>query len=253
MSKKDDWLSNDWDDAPECIRDRMQRMSKRRSITLLDVLGAVFVLCVTAISAQLIHKHLLKSDTLQSAELSVPPSVVESAQVPVSEEPISLPSIDLNTQPKGLDECLKPGNVIDESVVRCRYGERQKPMAKPPGQGMVSAEYLNNYKSQKANSVAPQRVSKRVENDSHWVDKWSGGGRYLAHWQVVDNHIDGTSVCSNHKRGSIDYRECRKGAKQFYKEQCKAWEVRWNVDNQDWSKQMQRRYCGAASSFSPVG
>jgi hypothetical protein len=231
----------------------MQRMSKRRSITLLNVLSAVFVLSAIAISAHLTYKYLIEPDTLHPIALSVSVPVIHSAQAPVAEAPISLPSIDLDTQPKALDECLKPGNVIDESVIRCRYGERQKPVAKPPGQGMVSAEYLSKYKSQKANAVAPQRVSKRVENDSHWVDKWSGGGKYLAHWQVVDNRIDGTSVCSNHRRGSIDYRECRKGAKQFYKAQCKAWGERWNADSQDWSKQMQRRYCGAASSFSPMG
>ncbi|MDH4609833.1 hypothetical protein E8F12_14910 [Pseudomonas sp. BN102] len=37
---------------------------------------------------------------------------------------------------------------------------------------------------------------------------------------MFNNRIDGASVCANHKRGSIDYRECRKGAKQFFKEKC---------------------------------
>lgn len=100
----------------------------------------------------------------------------------------------------------------------------------------------------------PQRVTRtrQIEHDGHWVDKWSGGARYYAKWMVVNNNIDSSSVCTNHKRGSVDYRECRKGAKQFFKEQCKAWRSSYDAD-QAWNERMKIRYCSAANSFSPMG
>jgi len=30
---------------------------------------------------------------------------------------------------------------------------------------------------------------------------------------AVNNYIDSSRVCANHRKGSIDYRECRKAAK----------------------------------------
>lgn len=36
------------------------------------------------------------------------------------------------------------------------------------------------------------------------------------------NHIDGTDACANQRNASIDYRACRKGAPQFFHEQCRS-------------------------------
>ena len=92
-----------------------------------------------------------------------------------------------------------------------------------------------------------------IEKHGEWIDKWSGGARYYATWTIVNNYIDGGSVCSNHRRGSIDYRECRKGAKQFFKDECRVWGERWQSDREPRSDRMKQRYCSAASSFSPMG
>lgn len=106
---------------------------------------------------------------------------------------------------------------------------------------------------QQASSSQSQTRRVQRERDGHWIDKWSGGARYYAEWVIVKNHIDGTSVCANHRRGSIDYRECRKGAKQFFKDECKGWSDRYSSDRKDWSDRMKQRYCSAASNFNPMG
>ena len=92
-----------------------------------------------------------------------------------------------------------------------------------------------------------------TETDMQTVPKWSGGGAYLASWNIVNNYIDGGSVCGNHKRGSIDYRECRKGAKQYFKQECRKWESRYQSDREVRSDLLKQRYCSAASGFSPMG
>ncbi|MCY1365244.1 hypothetical protein D9M69_520830 [compost metagenome] len=93
---------------------------------------------------------------------------------------------------------------------------------------------------------------KTVEKETHGIPKWDGGG-YIASWTVVDNYIDGGTVCGNYKRGSIDYRECRKGAKQFFKNECRAWGERWENHREPRNDRMKQRYCSAANSFSPMG
>lgn len=104
---------------------------------------------------------------------------------------------------------------------------------------------------QQPNQQATTR-RRSIEKDARWIEKWSGGGSYYATWTIVNNYIDNGSVCDNHKRGSIDYRECRKGAKQFFKAECRGWGERLQQDREPSSELMKQRYCSAASSFSPM-
>ncbi|UUD65146.1 hypothetical protein D16iCDA_05590 [Pseudomonas seleniipraecipitans] len=120
---------------------------------------------------------------------------------------------------------------------------------------------VNTYKPtpapvQQIASVEQPRQQQRTvqrERTSRWIKNWNGGTNYLAEWISVNNHIDGTTVCANHKRGSIDYRECRKAAKQHYHEECRTWRSRYSEDRKDRSDRMRERYCGAASGFNPMG
>lgn len=100
-----------------------------------------------------------------------------------------------------------------------------------------------------------QRQTKQVsrERTSRWIKSWNGGSNYLAEWLSVNNYIDGTSVCANHRRGSIDYRECRKAAKQHFHEECRTWRDRYDSDRKTSTDRMKTRYCSAASSFNPMG
>ncbi|MDX1365935.1 hypothetical protein [Pseudomonas sp.] len=110
------------------------------------------------------------------------------------------------------------------------------------------AHYLAQYHTDQANrSRTPARRSGSREVDVKRIKGWNGSGYYVAEWHALDKRIDSSSVCVNHRRGSIDYRECRKAAKVHFREQCRAWEKRWTRDGQEWSKQMEQRYCSAAN------
>ncbi|HHM5138058.1 TPA: hypothetical protein ACRNAC_005981 [Pseudomonas aeruginosa] len=100
-----------------------------------------------------------------------------------------------------------------------------------------------------------QHQAKRVsrERTSKWIKSWNGGTNYLTEWLSVNNYIDSTSVCANHRRGSIDYRECRKAAKQHFHEQCRIWRARYDNDRKTNSDRMKTRYCSAARNFNPMG
>lgn len=262
MANRDDWQGNDWDDAPDYIRKRMQGLSRRRGINLLDLLNGFAVLGVVTLALYLLYTHGFLRDRLLPqtpvAEVSEQlPTAADPYRIPQHLEPIQPSSTALQpSEPARLSDCMGADKVIDESVVRCRYGElpRSAPPDQAQAQGMVSGQYLARYRAEKTGVAdASPGAAARVEHDSQWVPKWSGGGSYLAAWQVLDNRIDYTSVCSNHRRGSIDYRECRKGAKQFFKDQCRAWRARWEADRGAGNRRMEQRYCSAGNGFSPMG
>lgn len=115
-----------------------------------------------------------------------------------------------HSTPLSLDECIKPGNVIDQNVLTCRYGEHPAPINLT--HNMVSPEYLAQYKADQNRRIQHPRLSLQGSSDQAMVRQWDGAGAYLAQWNIYANRIDGSSVCANHRSGSIPYRECRKGA-----------------------------------------
>lgn len=140
---------------------------------------------------------------------------------------------------------------LPEAVPEFRHlpaPEVQTPKAAP--QGLVSQAYLERFRAERSR---PRVQSNPLqEQDSQWIDSWDHRQRYLAHWSISDNAIDGSSVCDNQRRGSIEYRECRKGAKVFFREQCRGWARRAGSDGEPWSERMKARYCSADSAFSPL-
>nr|WP_312231896.1 hypothetical protein [Pseudomonas sp.] len=86
------------------------------------------------------------------------------------------------------------------------------------------------------------RATQRRERESQAIIGWDKK-IYYAVWDVIDNVVDGGSVCANYKKGSFEYRECRKGVKQFFHDNCKS----------DINDRLNQRYCSAKSSFSPLG
>jgi hypothetical protein len=176
--------------------------------------------------------------------LAVHPAPVSMPALPTSSMSAAAPEIRIQPQP--LSECLAAGTVINEQVLRCRFGAVPRPQTEAePSHGMVSAAYMAKYVAQR--NAGPQTGSggRKVGSETYWISGWDGNGSYEATWQVVNNEVDSTSVCLNYRRGSIEYRECRKGAKQWFKDRCRT------ADGL--SENTRRRYCSAASSFSPMG
>lgn len=176
--------------------------------------------------------------------LAVYPAPVSMPALPVSSMPAAAP--EKRIQPQPLSECLAAGTVVDEQVLRCRFGAVPRTQTEAEsGHGMVSAAYMAKYVAERNARPQTSSGSRQVGSETHWISGWDGNGSYEATWQVVNNEIDSTSVCLNYRRGSIEYRECRKGAKQWFKDQCRS--------ASSPSDATRRRYCSAASSFSPMG
>lgn len=271
----DERLKADRDDAPLSVQAWLRERQHARASPLRRVANVFGLLAVFAFSCYLLAEYSGLGDRLKAKThgllnpaapaIALPsinqgrPTPRQSAdpyRIPQHLEPIlpdTLTSAPI-PDPHPLADCIKAANLIDENVVTCRYGALPRDQRPTPSSGMVSARYLAQYQADQAKrSRTPAGRSASREVDKVWIERWGGGGSYLAEWHALDNRIDSSSVCVNHRRGSIDYRECRKAAKVHFREQCRAWEKRWARDGQEWSKQMEQRYCSAANGFSPMG
>ena len=176
-----------------------------------------------------------------------------AASMPIKLEPYAGPNVVRHEQPvevQPLDTCLKDGNVIDENVLNCRFGQLPRPAQKVAPQGMVSPGYMADFKSDQTRSK-PVRAAPQAEVSRIAIREWDGRNRYEARWSSIDNRIDGSTVCANFPPDSVERRECRKAAKVYFKEACSDWGIRGRRDHDDASKRMEQRYCEAMNSFQP--
>lgn len=168
-------------------------------------------------------------------------------------EPYAGPNVVRHEQPievQPLDTCLKDGNVIDENVLNCRFGQLPRPAQKVAPQGMVSPGYMADFKSDQTRNK-PVRAAPQAEVSRIAIREWDGRNRYEAQWRSIDNRIEGSSVCTNFPPDSVERRECRKAAKVYFKEACSDWGIRTRRDHDEPSKRMEQRYCEAMNSFQP--
>lgn len=222
--------------------DRVPRRSSRRSVRYLGCRLFLLLLCLSAAFYGLKYYPSRLQPVATDAQAS---TATASTPVPpiytTTAAPTALPLVD----------CIKPDNLIDEAVVTCHYGHYPQATAQTTGSGMVSAQYMARFKAERPVPHRAHSAHEGIEQATLW--QWDGKRTYFAQWLVEANRIDDTSVCSNYRRGSIEYRECRKGAKVYFRDQCREWGKRWEQNAAAVSRSAQERFCNAASTFNPMG
>ena len=93
----------------------------------------------------------------------------------------------------------------------------------------------NRPKAERHNQRVIQSNLERVA----WTNARGAQTEYRVYYEYDSTHITFASVCSNYRQGSIDYRNCRKAAKQWFGQRCNT------------STGLGRMYCQADSSFRP--
>lgn len=230
-------MRSDWDDAPNRL--------KYRKNEGLRLGVALFVGCTVTATALFFGAKFLKRDS--------PPAPESSAQY--------IPRYDFSETPESSASSAEEQFWSDVNKRNQEENQRQKQTVfndnnyTPKGAvNVVSMEGVRESAAYQGSGEQEREVSENtVEHESQFIRGWSGDEGYTANWTAINNRIDSRSVCANYRRGSIDYRECRKAAKQHFHEQCREWRDQADNDREAWSIRMQRRYCSAASGFSPMG
>ncbi|MCS3469293.1 hypothetical protein M2401_003031 [Pseudomonas sp. JUb42] len=224
--------------------DRPQRNRKRRSGITRAVCWASLVLALCMAAVVFAFRDL--------PPLVKPDAIAFQTPYPVVADPV--PPIYTTTHApakRPLSDCIKPGNLIDEAVATCHYGQFPQATTQTNGAGLVSAQYMARLKADRPAPHQNRTALASVEQATIW--QWDGKRTYFAQWLVEANRIDDSSVCGNYRRGSVEYRECRKGAKVYFRDQCQSWGKRWDQSGGVGSKVAQERFCSAASNFNPIG
>lgn len=223
-------LSADEEDAPH---------SRRRTYSNKSHLRRTVMLCLALVCAMGYGIFYFNGP---AAPAPVQPPIPYSAETPAATfTHRSEPGIETGRRPQALADCIGDDNLINEAVATCRFGKFPDPAHLPSAQGMVSTQYMQQYKTERESARQRQSASQTVAHAS--VLQWDRKRSYRAEWLITDNHIEGSSVCRNFRSGSIEYRECRKGAKVFFREQCRSPST---------SAAARQRYCSAEGSFNPL-
>ncbi len=208
---------------------------------------ALLVIIAAAVYGSLLLNGLLGNDAALPLE-----TPLASLPQPGSNPVPPIYTADALSTPKPLADCIKPDNIIDEAVATCRYGHFPRAAEDSRAQAMVSASYMARYKAGQQQPARGRRAeAPNVERATVW--QWDGKRTYAAQWSITDNRIEGGSVCANYRRGSIEYRECRKGAKVYFREKCREWGTRRSQQGSDASQAIEQRFCSAGDGFNPLG
>ncbi len=256
-------MKSDWEDAPSHLRSK-KKPTPWRMVAILSVGSAIAWTVITLFAKPIV----IDVDQLKQAiHIDGKPLLGQpSAPQPNNESEKNLKLRSAPAAPPKHQHTYQSSNP-PQSHASIHWTEEEKSRA------IVSAQNVfndRNYTPQKpANTYTPPAIHRVVtgpqktqqyqanwvsrDKTSKWIKSWNGGTSYLAEWLSVNNYIDSPTVCANHRRGSIDYRECRKAAKQYFHEQCRIWRARYDNDRKARSDRMKTRYCTAASSFNPMG
>ncbi|MGA6099191.1 hypothetical protein ACPESN_15150 [Stutzerimonas marianensis] len=233
-------MKSEWDDAPEYLRSK-KKDSPWRFVAILGI-GSVVLLGLAALFAEPIALDInqIKSGTnvtgktwfnqepTASANSVSEPSLAqydtqESSAAPEAkgQRPLTEAEIDWFEAASARAMESKQTAFSDENYTPRPVANTMQP---PPARYYVSSSSSNTQK----------RSETRETNMSNWSwenghNKQRVGGQFQ--WTVVNDQIDFSSVCQNYKRGSLIYRDCRKGAKVAFKQMCGQYKPACSAEN----------------------
>lgn len=236
-------MRSEWDDTPEYLRNR-KKSSPWRLLAFLGIGSAVVsALAITFGKPIVLDVNQIK----QGIYVGGKPWFNQEPVQPM--QPVSRPSIASYEAP--------PAEPAPAPQQRRLSQEEIEWFAKRTAEAIQSRQTSfndDNYTPRPAaNTIQPpparyyaasstsgtqKRSISRETHQSNW--SWENGpnrrridGQF--EWTVVNDKIDYDSVCQNYKRGSLIYRDCRKGAKVAFKKMCSQYEPA----------------CAAANNFMP--
>ncbi|HBC01440.1 MAG TPA: hypothetical protein DC032_12900 [Pseudomonas sp.] len=104
---------------------------------------------------------------------------------------------------------------------------------------------INTMPAPKPALYAASTQSKRVPHKpvlqtGHWTRMGADrkGTRHKIEWQTVNGWIQYHTVCQNERRGSIEYRDCRKAAKEYFVHRCRT--------------EKRKAFCAVENNYNPL-
>lgn len=234
----------DRDDGPRRLKRGARDNTARRVITITAVLGSGLLLYLNGNVWDPGPNHVDSGHQQSVIEMERPDPSQQAQPVAVDAEP---------QPPRPTAEMA-----FWEQVERDR--KRQAPTVAPDSEREVVARQTTfndaNYKppkqvniiqsvpvesTQRSTRTRAQGLSGSKAASVLWEDARGNTSRWKTTFDFHNNRIDNSSFCLNLGKGSLSYRDCRKGAQQWLKGQCRS--------GGSISDEWRRMYCHAYSSF----
>lgn len=232
-------MRSDWEDVPEHLRSK-KKQGPWRFLAILGIGSAVIAALVLTLGKPIV---LDMNQIKQGIHIGGKPWFNQEPSQPM--QPVSRPSVASYETPTSApqqrqlsQEEIEWFEAASARAIESKQtsfnDENYTPrstvntMQPPPGR----------YYASNSSSSTQKRSVTREAHLSTWSwenghNKQRVGGQFQ--WITVNDKIDFNSVCQNYKRGSLIYRDCRKGAKVAFKIMCNRYEPA----------------CAAANNFLP--
>lgn len=182
-----------------------------------------------------------KGSVVEEARVATRPQVAQVAALTVSEPPQRTAEMRFWEQ---VERDRKQKDATEQTEYEAEEAGRQTSFSdenyRPP-------KHVNTIKSV---AIKPARKSTRSRQQTltgskpasvHWEDARGNTSRWKTSFDFHNSRIDNSTFCLNVDKGSIPYRECRKGAQQWLKDKCRT--------DRSIGDEWRRMYCQAYSNY----
>lgn len=232
-------MKSEWDDAPEYLRNR-KKPSPWRFLAIMGIGSAVLsALAMTFGKPIVLDVNQIK----QGIQVGGKPWFNEELAQPMPVSQLSVASHDapeLPTSPQSKGQRPLSQAEIDwfdqasaRATERIQTSYSDDNYTPRPAANTMKPPPARYYAA-RPTSDTQRRSASHQTHLSNW--SWENGhnkqrisGQF--EWRVVSGQIDYNSVCQNYQRGSLIYRDCRKGAKAAFKNMCSRYQPACAAEN----------------------
>lgn len=236
-------MKSQWDDAPEYLRNR-KKPSPWRFLAFLGLGSAVISALALTFGKQI---TLDINQIKQGIHVAGKPWFNQEPEQPM--QPVSQPSVVSYEAPAAEPTPAPQQRQLSQEEIQW-FEERTAEAIQSrqtsfnddnyvprPAENTIQPPPARYYSASSTIGTRKRSISRETRL-SNWSwenihDKRRIDGKF--EWTVINNKIDYNSVCQNYQRGSLVYRDCRKGAKVAFKNMCSQYEPA----------------CAAANNFMP--
>lgn len=225
-------MRSDWDDAPEYLRNQ-KKPSPWRLFAFLGIGSAVIsALAFTFGQPIMLDVYQIKQGIRVGGkawfnqEPAQPTQPVSEPSVASYEAPAAEPTPAPQQRPLTQEDIDWFEEGTAQAIQQRQTSFNDDNYTPRPVANTMQPPPARYYAANSTSSTQKRSVSRQTHL-SNW--SWENGhnkqpisGQF--EWTVVNDQIDYNSVCQNYKRGSLVYRDCRKGAKVAFKEMCSRYE-----------------------------
>lgn len=218
------------DDMPEYLRTR-KKSGPWRFLLSLGIVSTIFWILAVMFGKQIVLDINQIKNGIRFADQPVFEAEPQSPQAPLSaKRQASVPQAEI-ARSEDRDRLAKEQPAIRQTSFNDQnYQPTGAINTMQPPKPVVYA----------SNSQAQRVQHKPVLQTDYWT--WTGADRKRTQrkiqWQTVNGWIQYDTVCQNERRGSLEYRDCRKAAKEYFVHRCRA--------------EKRKAFCAAENNYNPL-